>query len=71
VTLPGAGYVLFRVEKVTRPTSTGANDPRLQAIKQQYSRLLAEQDFSAYVSALRKRYDVKVNAAMLEGAKDK
>ncbi len=71
VKLPGAGYVLFRIEKVTRPTSTGKDDPRLQAIKQQYSRLLAEQDFAAYVAALRKRYDVKVNAAMLESSKDK
>ena len=69
--LPGAGYVVFRVEKVSRPSATGAEDPRLQAIKQQYARLLAEQDFSAYLSALRKHHGVKVNAAMLEGSKEK
>lgn len=68
VKLPGAGYVVFRVEKVSRPSATGAEDPRLQAIKQQYARLLAEQDFSAYLSALRKHHGVKVNAAMLEGS---
>lgn len=71
VKLPGAGYVVFRVEKVSRPSATGAEDPRLQAIKQQYARLLAEQDFSAYLSALRKHHGVKVNAAMLEGSKEK
>lgn len=71
VKLPGAGYVVFRIEKVSRPSATGAEDPRLQAIKQQYARLLAEQDFSAYLSALRKHHGVKVNAAMLEGSKEK
>jgi peptidyl-prolyl cis-trans isomerase D len=65
------GYVVFRVEKITRPTAAGADDPRLQAIKQQYARLQAEQDFAAYLSTLRKRHGVTVNAAMLESAKDK
>ncbi|WP_374483248.1 SurA N-terminal domain-containing protein [Zoogloea sp.] len=68
--LPGAGYVLFRVEKVSRPT-IAENDPRLEALRQQYARILAEQDFSAYIAALRKRYDVKINAAALESPKDK
>lgn len=68
--VPGAGYLLFRIEKVTRPTASG-DDPRLKAIKQQYSRVLAEQDFAAYVAMLRKRYDVKINLAALEGSKDK
>ena len=71
VKLPGMGYVVFRVEKITRPTAAGADDPRLQAIKKQYARLQAEQDFAAYLSALRKRHGVTVNAAMLESAKDK
>lgn len=64
--VPGVGYVLFRIEKVTRPTVSGTDDPRLQALKQQYGRVLAEEEFSAYLGALRKRYDVKVNAAKLE-----
>lgn len=68
--LPGAGYAIFRIEKVSRPT-VAESDPRLDALRQQYSRILAEQDFSAYVAALRKRYDVKINTAALEPAKEK
>lgn len=68
--LPGAGYAIFRIEKVSRPT-VGEGDPRLDALRQQYARILAEQDFSAYVAALRKRYDVKINTAALEPAKEK
>ena len=68
--IPGGGYGLFRIEKLTRPLAK-EGDPRLGAIKQQYTRVLAEQDFSAYLSMLRKRYDVKVNAAALEVSKDK
>ena len=68
--IPGGGYGLFRIEKLTRPVAKD-DDPRLAAIKQQYTRVLAEQDFSAYLSMLRKRYDVKVNTAALEVSKDK
>jgi peptidyl-prolyl cis-trans isomerase D len=55
---------------VSRPTAS-QDDPKLNAIKQQYARVLAEQDFTAYIATLRKRYDVKVNEAALEGSKDK
>lgn len=65
----GIGYVLFRIEKVTRPVASGKDDPRMQALRQQYGRVLAEEEFSAYLGALRKRYDVKVNAAKLEQSK--
>jgi len=68
--VPGAGYLLFRIEKVSRPTAN-QEDPRLNSIKQQYARVLAEQDFGGYLAGLRKRYDVKVNAAALESAKDR
>lgn len=67
--VPGVGYVLFRIEKVTRPVASGKDDPRMQALRQQYGRVLAEEEFSAYLGALRKRYDVKVNAAKLEQSK--
>lgn len=69
VRVPNAGYVLFRIEKVTRPTPT-KDDPRLQAIKQQYARVVAEQDFGAYIASLRQRYNVKINYALIDGSKD-
>jgi hypothetical protein len=46
VKVPGAGYALYRIEKVNRPVAK-ADDPRRAAIKQQYARVLAEQDFGA------------------------
>lgn len=70
VKVPGAGYALYRIEKVDRPVAK-EDDPRRAAIKQQYARVLAEQDFGAYIAALRKRYDVKVNYSLLEEQKDK
>ena len=70
VEVPGAGYVLYRVEKVVRPEAA-ASDPRLQVVRQQYGRVLAEMDFAAYIAALRQRYDVKINMAALEGNKEK
>ena len=70
VKVPGAGYALYRIEKVSRPAAKD-DDPRRAAIKQQYARVLAEQDFGAYIAALRKRYDVKVNYSLLEEQKDK
>ena len=70
VKVPGAGYALYRIEKVDRPVAND-DDPRRAAIRQQYARVLAEQDFGAYVAALRKRYDVKVNYSLLEEQKDK
>jgi peptidyl-prolyl cis-trans isomerase D len=70
VQIPGAGFVIFRIEKVVRPTASDT-DPRLKAITQQYARVLAEQDFGAYIASLRKRYEVKVNTAALDVPKDK
>ena len=71
VKLPNAGYSLFRIEKVSRPAAPSQDDPRLAAIKQQYARVMAEQDFGAYMMMLRKRYNVKVNAEALEAAKER
>ncbi|WP_334170008.1 SurA N-terminal domain-containing protein [Zoogloea sp.] len=70
VKVPGAGYALYRIEKVNRPVAK-EDDPRRAAIKQQYARVLAEQDFGAYIAALRMRHDVKVNYALLDEPKDK
>lgn len=70
VSVPNAGYVLFRIEKVSRPAPT-KDDPRLQAIKQQYARVVAEEDFGAYIASLRQRYNVKINYALIDGSKDR
>ncbi len=69
-TTPGMGYTLYRIEKVNHP-KVPADDPNLKGLQQQYAKIVAEQDFAGYLAALRKRYNVKVNTAALEGHKDK
>jgi len=63
-TMPGGSYAVFRIESVARPELKG-DDPRAKAIAEQYERLMAERDFSAYLSALREQYEVVINTAAL------
>ncbi|KON80367.1 SurA N-terminal domain-containing protein [Azoarcus sp. PA01] len=64
VAMPEGGYSVFRVESVTRP-ELAKDDPRLQAVSQQYQRLIAERDFNAFLASLRERYEVEINEAAL------
>jgi peptidyl-prolyl cis-trans isomerase D len=57
-------YAVFRIEKVERPELAG-DDPRVKAIAEQYERLMAERDFSAFLAALREQYEVVINTAAL------
>lgn len=59
VTMPDGDYVIFRIEAVNRP-ALDDKDPRLAMVGQQYAQLLAERDFSAFLSELRKRYKVEL-----------
>lgn len=68
--IPGGGYVLLRITKV-KPYQAGASDDgRVATVSQQYARLLAEQEFGAWLAAARARYEVKINKSVLE-SKDK
>lgn len=66
--IPG-GFALFRISQVKPFTPQGDEPPRAKALKTQYARQVAEAEFSAWMSALRARYPVEINKAMLE-AKD-
>lgn len=66
VTLPDGSFALYRIESVHRP-ELADDDPRVQAMAQQYDRLMGEKDFNAYLGALRERYKVEVRAAALRG----
>jgi peptidyl-prolyl cis-trans isomerase D len=71
--IPGGGYVLLRITKIKpyqAAQGDGANDGKVSAVRQQYSRLIAEQEFSAWLAAARARYEVKINKALIE-SKDK
>ncbi|TVT70223.1 MAG: peptidylprolyl isomerase [Denitromonas halophila] len=64
VSVPGAGYALFRVDAVKKVTIDD-KDPRLETMTDQYAQLMGAQDLRAFLSALRERYAVKINAAAL------
>lgn len=62
VATPAGDYTVYRIESVNRP-EVGRDDPRVAALTEQYQRLIAERDFSAFLQALRERYGVSVNMA--------
>lgn len=65
VGLPGSDYVIYRIDAVERDALED-KDPRIAAVAAQYGRLLAGQDFSAFLAALRQRYEVKLNPKALQ-----
>lgn len=68
VEVPGSGYSLFKLTKVTAGEQL---DPaRKKAMLQQLGNLVAQEDVQLYLAALRSRYKVDINQAALE-SKDK
>lgn len=63
--IPGGPYVLFRISQV-RPGVAAADDPKVKAQLAQLSQLSGNEDFNAYMAALRERFPVKVNKTLLE-----
>lgn len=61
--LPDGSYMLYRIQAVK---AAAENDPRGAQLAQQYARLVAEEDFGAWLESLRQRYPVKVNSKALE-----
>ncbi|TRZ65790.1 MAG: peptidylprolyl isomerase [Rhodocyclaceae bacterium] len=59
-------YVLYRIGQV-KPFVAGAEDnARTKGLREQYANILADEDFSAWLAALRLRYPVEINKASLE-----
>ncbi len=61
----GSAYALYRIDKVTSPETLDENQRK--ALQTQYGALVAQEDASAYVNSLRKRYKIDVNKSALEG----
>lgn len=57
-------YALYRVSQV-RPFK-GGDDNRAQVLRQQYARIVAGEEFGAWLSSLRQRYKVEVHPKALE-----
>jgi peptidyl-prolyl cis-trans isomerase D len=66
VAVPGNGYALYRIAGVKRIGEVDKNDPLGRAMAQQYARLVAEEEFAAWMSTLKERYPVEINKAALE-----
>jgi len=60
----GSDYMLYKIVKVSQPEKV--DDNQLKALKAEYATIVAQGDLSAYVSGLRSRYKIDVNAALLE-----
>jgi len=59
-------YVLYRIGQV-KPFVAGAEDnARTKSLREQYANILADEDFSAWLAALRLRYQVEINKTALE-----
>ncbi len=62
---PGNGYALYRISSV-KAGEAGKDDPRSRALAQQYARLIAEEEFAAWIATLKEKYPVKINKTVLE-----
>lgn len=63
--MPDGGYVVFRVESAGR-LELADDAPEVRMLARQYDELVAEQEFGAFVRALRERYGVQINEAQLD-----
>lgn len=60
----GGAYVLYKIVKVSAPEKL--DEPRRNALQDEYAHILAQEELSAYLNALRARYKIDINKAALE-----
>ena len=64
--LVGGGYALYRITQVKPHVAGSADNPRTKALREQYARIVAEDDFIAWLATLRSGYQIEINKAALE-----
>ncbi len=64
------GYALYRISQVKPYVAVGEEPPRAKALREQYGRIVAEEEFAGWLATLRQRFPVEVNKAVIE-SKDK
>ena len=69
VDLPGKGYALYRLSKVT--PGAALDTARRQGLQGQLRSLAAQQEVAMYLSALRARYKVDVNEKALASSSER
>ena len=60
----GGAYVLYKIVKVNAPEKL--DEARRNALQDEYAHILAQEELSAYLNALRARYKIDINKAALE-----
>ena len=65
------GYALYRVEKVKAADPDAKADDKAAFLRQQYDRIVAQEEMTAWLAALRQRYGVEINNKFLEVSKDR
>ena len=61
---PEGGYTLIRVTRIFEPTLPGAEQRKVFA--RQLQQVLSQEELSAYLGGVRKRYDVSVKSGALD-----
>jgi len=70
VAQPDGSYALYRISEVKPYVASTANEGQTQNLRQTYARIVAEEEFAAWLSALRSRFKIEINKNLLE-SKDK
>jgi peptidyl-prolyl cis-trans isomerase D len=68
--VPGGSYALYRIGAVKKFAAGADEPPAARALRQRYAQTVAEQELMAWMEALKARYAVTINKAVLE-AKEK
>lgn len=64
--MPDNSYTLYRISSVKGMGEIGPADPLGRALAEQYVRLVAEEEFTAWMSTLKEKYPVQINRTALE-----
>ena len=67
--VPG-GYALYRITQVKPYVAGGEEPPRAKALREQYGRVVAEEEFAGWLAMLKQRFPVEINKSVVE-AKEK
>ncbi|MCX7171016.1 MAG: peptidylprolyl isomerase, partial [Proteobacteria bacterium] len=64
--LADGGYALYRTNRIKAFVVTAQDNPRSKTLREQYARIMADEDFSAWLASVRSAYPVEINKAALE-----
>ena len=56
----------FALYKVVGVKPAADNDPRAASLSQQYARMVAAEEYAAWIATLRQRFPVTINTAAIE-----